>query len=682
MDNSKSSKDFMKQALSESTPKEASLSVPTLGVVLSNCPLSIENMAKISGLKPDVINDLLKDEIFTNSIPIRLFEKLVKGTGMPFNVIKDGAFATYQQIINSEKYKKKNKSPYAGLYENEEAMTKYFNRLDELLNNDYVSSEGSAMYETQLVLYRLAKMCEKLELTDSQKEKVEAAHYVIKKYSNIKHCLREQQPASLQFQQPVPQVEIVNQDWPPNIWKIAKGEFEDKYCYSYRNEKELNEHQYPFDTYDQAFDHYVNRFSKPATIPNAVEFAKEVWNMTLSYANNLCIGLSNAYNNDDEIEKATGASACALNIRTEIDDLHPDILAYAQQQATCAKNAQVQTAALPASIIDRLDKIISDYREDIENYKLFQANALKDNNKGAINMWRHKSEGIIRAEKDMVILRELTATCAFFAQVQPDTLPVSIIQDIEWGELKKILSDLANEVNTSGYGGHSTAWGFASFWWKKNKTRYKINTQSIPASIIEQLEKLSPSDSTKEQLYKNGFESCIYKLRELTAAQQEPEFIEEPCTCLCHGGVVMIHAFPCCDKGVVKVNNPKYKPAAHTSGNTPSGDVRVLVNALWLIANMQSSVGVKGATWGDTKFDSESASEGYNQCRYKVISIANKALQQYNLPVEDQHRLWENILDRCIVAHHYDNTERPDDYERTMEDMKNTYHITRINKQP
>lgn len=82
---------------------------------------------------------------------------------------------------------------------------------------------------------------------------------------------------------------------------------------------------------------------------DAVELAKEVWAMTMAYANNLCIQLANAFNSDDEIEKATAASGCALNIRTEIDDPHPDVIEY-------AKKFQQPPATLSASIIEALEK--------------------------------------------------------------------------------------------------------------------------------------------------------------------------------------------------------------------------------------------------------------------------------------------------------------------------------------
>ena len=53
-----------------------------------------------------------------------------------------------------------------------------------------------------------------------------------------------------------------------------------------------------------------------------------------------------------------------------------------------------------------------------------------------------------------------------------------------------------------------------------------------------------------------------------------------------------------------------------------------LLESLKHICNISESKGVEGCTWGDTEFDSVSASEGYNQCLEYLKEIAAKAIQK------------------------------------------------------
>jgi hypothetical protein len=54
---------------------------------------------------------------------------------------------------------------------------------------------------------------------------------------------------------------------------------------------------------------------------------------------------------------------------------------------------------------------------------------------------------------------------------------------------------------------------------------------------------------------------------------------------------------------------------------------RELVKALERITHQEQSRGREGCTWGDTDFDSLSATAGYNQALENVSEIANKALE-------------------------------------------------------
>lgn len=49
-----------------------------------------------------------------------------------------------------------------------------------------------------------------------------------------------------------------------------------------------------------------------------IESKEEIWDNALTLANNICIQISNRYNDDDEIEKAECANDCAKQIRVGI----------------------------------------------------------------------------------------------------------------------------------------------------------------------------------------------------------------------------------------------------------------------------------------------------------------------------------------------------------------------------
>lgn len=62
-----------------------------------------------------------------------------------------------------------------------------------------------------------------------------------------------------------------------------------------------------------------------ATIPEKEEDVKGAWDMALTLANNLCVQISDCYNNDDQITEADTANECAKKIRAYIGDYIPEL---------------------------------------------------------------------------------------------------------------------------------------------------------------------------------------------------------------------------------------------------------------------------------------------------------------------------------------------------------------------
>ncbi len=115
-------------------------------------PLLVEQ----SGLTPSVIDELRSDGIYPNNVPIQLLKKLVMALKLPFSNVKAATLKTvsllkqqaivsdvsgyrpafrkgYEQI-SSNQIRKSHDSDGKELFENEEAVNKYLNRLEELMN--------------------------------------------------------------------------------------------------------------------------------------------------------------------------------------------------------------------------------------------------------------------------------------------------------------------------------------------------------------------------------------------------------------------------------------------------------------------------------------------------------------------------------------------------------------------
>jgi hypothetical protein len=115
-------------------------------------PLLVEN----TGLTPFVIDELKSDGIYPNNVPIQLFKKLVMTLKLSYSNVKAAALKTVsllkQQAVVSDvsgytpafrkgheqfsgnQIRKSHDSDGKELFENEEALNKYLNRLEELMN--------------------------------------------------------------------------------------------------------------------------------------------------------------------------------------------------------------------------------------------------------------------------------------------------------------------------------------------------------------------------------------------------------------------------------------------------------------------------------------------------------------------------------------------------------------------
>ena len=71
---------------------------------------------------------------------------------------------------------------------------------------------------------------------------------------------------------------------------------------------------------------YARRYAASLSEVNNKALIKKVWAMAMTYGNNLCVSISDDFNNDDEIEKADAANRCAKLFLGEINDPHPDVL--------------------------------------------------------------------------------------------------------------------------------------------------------------------------------------------------------------------------------------------------------------------------------------------------------------------------------------------------------------------
>jgi len=135
--------------------------IPSFGLILSDAIIknnvSMKEINEITNLSENVINDLQKDNIFINNIPILLFKKLLDFTKISFEKAETSIYKTFEILKNKDILNKiyspglcitqrkeskitkelttSNKIEITGknLYENKESLQRYLSHLKEIL---------------------------------------------------------------------------------------------------------------------------------------------------------------------------------------------------------------------------------------------------------------------------------------------------------------------------------------------------------------------------------------------------------------------------------------------------------------------------------------------------------------------------------------------------------------------
>lgn len=83
-----------------------------------------------------VIESVMKDEFYTNSVPVVLFRNLLVSLHIPFDKVEVAMIPTFKLLLSKETKESIKKKPLGyGLWENEESVLKYTARLKELMPN-------------------------------------------------------------------------------------------------------------------------------------------------------------------------------------------------------------------------------------------------------------------------------------------------------------------------------------------------------------------------------------------------------------------------------------------------------------------------------------------------------------------------------------------------------------------
>lgn len=119
------------------------VNTPTIGKLISDAihlheldPVTIDKELKLLG----TLIPLMQDKFYPNSIPIILFKNLLLSLHIPFTEAKIAMYKTLEVLKNNEPefdkqdYKKRQAQ---ALWENEESLTKYIDRLEELFKSEH-----------------------------------------------------------------------------------------------------------------------------------------------------------------------------------------------------------------------------------------------------------------------------------------------------------------------------------------------------------------------------------------------------------------------------------------------------------------------------------------------------------------------------------------------------------------
>lgn len=87
----------------------------------------------VAHISDEVWNELTSDSIWTNCIPIRMFQNILSRLEIPFWMAKEAMYKTYEILWAAKQKEKVTLDTRKDLWENREAFDKYVNRLGELI---------------------------------------------------------------------------------------------------------------------------------------------------------------------------------------------------------------------------------------------------------------------------------------------------------------------------------------------------------------------------------------------------------------------------------------------------------------------------------------------------------------------------------------------------------------------
>lgn len=118
---------------------EQRLTAETVGSIITEAinRHELKNLAYVEsamGMPEGVLLKVMNDEYYTNSVPVVTFMRLLKSLFIPFDKIEAAMLPTFKLLLSKETIESiRAKPPQYKLWENEESVIKYTNRLEELM---------------------------------------------------------------------------------------------------------------------------------------------------------------------------------------------------------------------------------------------------------------------------------------------------------------------------------------------------------------------------------------------------------------------------------------------------------------------------------------------------------------------------------------------------------------------
>lgn len=120
------------------TTDKSQVDIKTIGQLLTEAirlhELNPETVEMEIGLPKGYLEKLMKDEFYTNSIPVVLFKNLILSLHIPFKSVQAAMLSTFKLVLSKETPESLKKKPQGYLlWENEESVKMYTNHLKELM---------------------------------------------------------------------------------------------------------------------------------------------------------------------------------------------------------------------------------------------------------------------------------------------------------------------------------------------------------------------------------------------------------------------------------------------------------------------------------------------------------------------------------------------------------------------